>query len=102
MLQQLFSEPVSSGRTFDKKAKKIIRSHYKLIENKPNDQLQKHKLDPSMSERKENTSRSALTALAAENASTNENEQAKVAEKFNGNKIENFYSAEGNLVNRGK
>lgn len=74
LLKLLFSEPVSSGKSFDKKAKKIIRSQYKLVSEKVAD-LPKDKIDSSQSERKDISSRSALSALAAENASTNESDQ---------------------------
>lgn len=84
------------------KAKKIIRSQYKLISDKSNDQMQKQNADSSQSERKDQSSRSAFSAMAAENASTNESDQTTHfgmkhndnAAKEEGKKIVNYYNGE--------
>lgn len=106
LLRLLFNEPVSSGKGFDKKAKSIIRSQYKLINEKSNtNQLFKTKLDSSQSERKDYSSRSALAALASENASTSDAHRSPgdLAQQTNSKKIENYYSGEinpkGNDIN---
>ena len=80
VLGLLFNEPVSSGKAFDKKAKKIIRSQYKLINEKFNDQISKTKASTSQSERKDVTSRSALSALASGNASTTDLNRSNISE----------------------
>lgn len=97
LLRALFSEPVSSGKAFDKKAKKIIRSQYKLINDRSNnDQIVNSKLDSSQSERKDFGSRSALANLASDNASNNDGYRSPrdLAQQTNSKKIENFYSGE--------
>jgi hypothetical protein len=96
----LFSEPVSSGKGFDKRAKKIIRSHYKLISDKSSEALQKEMIDSSQSERKDYSSRTAFSALTADNASTNESDQIRAQDKpgtaamqqVNSKKIVNYYN----------
>lgn len=100
LLKMLFSEPVSSGKGFDKRAKKIIRSHYKLISDKSSEVLQKEMMDSSQSERKDYSSRSAFSALTAENVSTNESDQIRLQDKpgtaamqqVNSKKIVNYYN----------
>lgn len=96
LLSLLFSEKVSSGKSFDKKAKKIIRSQYKLISNKNFDEFTREKIEPTQSERKDYSSRTALSALAAQNTSTLESDPSKINDALNGSKIVNYYNAEGN------
>lgn len=98
LLKQLFNEPGPSGRSFDKKAKKIIRSQYKLVSEKLSDA--RDRIDSSQSERKDIMNRSALSALAAENASTNESENHRFGASSgmhmaqpDGKKIMNYYNS---------
>lgn len=96
MLSQLFNEDVSSSKSFDKKAKHIIRSQYKLITEK-NSEKNNEKPDRFKSEMKE-PHRSALSALSEPNSSTNESEKHQegfqTAKKPSGNRIVNYYNGE--------
>lgn len=85
LLQALFSDQVPSSKTFDKKAKKIIRSNYKLVSDKSK-QLEALKMGNAMSERKDLSARSVFSALGAENVNNNLNG------KGSGRQITNYYS----------
>ena len=100
LLKMLFNEPVSSGKTFDKQAKKIIRSHYKLIQEKPNPELmEKAKFPPSQSERKDYSARTAFSALTEANSA----KTGMLSPGLDhGKKIVNYYNGEnipkGNFI----
>jgi len=96
LLKDLFLEDISTSKGFDKKAKKIIRSQYKLLtERHPEQQVDKN--DNFKSEHKD-YHRSALAALGEGNVSTNDTDHHKDGsqsmKKVNGKKIINFYKGE--------
>ena len=63
LLKQLFDEEISSSTSFDKKAKKLIRSQYKILTDNRGDKTSRNedKYDRYKSEHKEG-SRMALVA----------------------------------------
>ena len=105
MFEKLFSEQVPSSKTFDKKAKKIIRNHYKLITDNSKPPIENQKFNQTRSEIKDYSARTAFTAagLGAENIATNDTDHYKTgglytsenADKSISKKIENYYQGEG-------
>ena len=66
MLKSLYNEHISSNSTFDKTAKKIIRSHYKVIFEKQVEKSQINSEENNKSDWKDNPSSTEASPFASD------------------------------------